>query len=72
MDESDGEETDDDLPLPIGAIPKRVRPIIYFSGGMILMPGFKGWACDNKEVQRIAECPNQDIIDKVNLLKLQI
>ena len=27
---------------------------------------FKGWTCDNKEVQRTTDCPNQDIIDKVN------
>ncbi|KAF8808330.1 hypothetical protein BYT27DRAFT_7137453 [Phlegmacium glaucopus] len=50
IDDSDREETDDDLPRPLGPIPKR------------------GWTCDNKEVQRITDCPNQDIIEKLSEL----
>jgi hypothetical protein len=36
MDDSDGGETDDDLPPLIGPIPKRVRSKFYLSQVMIL------------------------------------
>lgn len=70
MDDSDGEETDDDFPS-VGPIPKRVKSI-FLGDDDFLIPVFKGWTCDKKEIQRTTDCPNQDIIDKVNLIKLQI
>ena len=69
-DDSDGGEADndvgDDFPHPIS---KRVRSKVYFSRGIMVTNTFKGWTCDNKEVQRTTDCPNQDIIDKVNSLQ---
>ena len=70
MDDSDGEESDDDFPS-VGPIPKRVKSV-FLGDDDFLIPVFKGWTCDKKEIQRTTDCPNQDIIDKVNLIKLQI
>ena len=74
IDDSDGGETDNDLendlPHPI---PKRVRSKVYLSRRIMVsnaeVQTFKGWTCDKKEVQRTTDCPNQDIIDKVNDLQ---
>ncbi|CAA7262003.1 unnamed protein product [Cyclocybe aegerita] len=48
----DGDETDDELPAPLGPVKREKR----------------GWTCDKKEPQRTTDSPNQDIIDKLTEL----